>query len=103
MGLTVQETGRPRLPRPRQPWLSRMQCEMSDVRPSRSFTARSGSASCARVSATMSAMPESTTSAASSTEVAAPTPKTGTSGFASLTARTSSRSHATGIAEGANT
>ena len=80
-----------------------MQCEISEVRPSRSFAARSGSATCARVSATMSAMPESITSAASSTDVAAPTPKTGMSGFASLTAATSSRSQAKGIAEDGNT
>ncbi len=51
----------------------------------------------------MSAMPESTTSAASSTEAAAPTPKTGTSGFASFTAATSVRSQAAGMPDDGNT
>ena len=102
IGLTVQDIGRPRLPRPKQPWFSRMQCRIpapafalvSPAASPRSFRPRSGSAIWARVSATMSAMPERMTSSASSTATAAPTLNTGTSGFAALTAAASSRSHA---------
>ena len=81
------------------PWFPRMQWTISSSRPSRALFANSGSAICARVIATMSALPDARISSASAASLIPPIVKTGSVATCFSSAASSTR-NPSGTSEG---